>query len=165
MSQWSLTSKPNFYPADKVVATAKGWEHADTGEVLVCLRGLNSATTDAADAVGWTATVTYSGTEAMVTDDVITIVITGDETSFVTRNSYVGLGIGEATRSAIYDGVTSTDTAQKFNYTITADDVALATGVVVGTTIVGKVYDHAGRSKVLQTVTFTSPDTSTATVN
>lgn len=165
MSQFNLTKKPSWYAAEDISASSRGWVYDPTGEVLVACRGLDTKNTDAASAPTFTAAIAYSGTAAMVTDDIVTITITSTEAVKVSSIAYVVFNIDTDARQAVFDPATSTGTSLKFKYTIDETDSATAGQVSVGTTIVGTVSDLVGDSTVPVAVTFVAPNTSTATVN
>lgn len=134
-------------------------------EVLTAIRNMATKRSDAKSAPTFSAAVAYSGTAAMVTGDTLTLTITASEAVAVAANAYVAVTIGAATRHAVFVPALSSGTSLKFKYDINVSDVAVASGVVVGTTIVGAVADVVGEILVPATVTFVAPNTSTATVN
>jgi hypothetical protein len=173
MSQYSYTKKPNWIPmgvarsaydANDIVATSKGWVYQPTGEVMVTIRGLDTANADAVGVPTFTAAVTYSGTNLMVTGDVLTVTITASEEVRASKTSYIQVVIGSTTRNATLVSGSGT-TSLVFTYTVNEDDLASVGQVTVGTTIVGSVKDPVKQGSVPVTVTFTSPNTSTATAN
>ncbi len=177
MSQWSYIKKPNWvgdgkdaYSAANIVATMRGWEYQPTGEVIVAIGALNVKSGDVADAANaptFTAEVTYSGTSAMVTGDVMTVTLTPSEPVTVSGIPEIGLTIGANTRALVYDAGLSTTTSLVFKYTVVANDAALATEVfVAGLTTGGSVSDILPTGALITaSVSFASPDTTAATVN
>ncbi len=134
-------------------------------ELLTALRNFNTKSTDAVTPPTFTAAVSYSGTAAMVTGNVMTVTVTANEEVAVAADAYVAITIGVNTRHAVFVPALSTATDQVFEYTIVAGDSATAGNIHVGTTIVGAVADVVGEILVPATVTFVAPNTSTATAN
>jgi len=135
-------------------------------EVVVAISSLDTVYTDAFVAPTYTAAVTYSGTAAMVTGDIITVTLTANEPVEVQGAPRIALTVGAATRQMALHS-TSTSTSLVFKYTIVALDSAIAGGVVVAAaTNGGYVSDVLPQNKKqLATVTFTAPDVSLATAN
>lgn len=147
------------------VATVQGIAFRNT-EVVVAYRGLDAVVADVKVVPTFTAAITYSGTSAMVTGDVMTITLTASEAVEVQGSPKIAVTIGSVTRQATLDA-SSTDTSLVFKYTVVASDVATAGGVsVAGTTNGGYISDKLPANKrQTATVTFTAPDTSLVTVN
>ena len=135
-------------------------------EVVVACSGLQAAGVDQAVAVTYSAAVSYSGTAAMVTGNVMTVTLTASEPVEVLA-AKINVVIGVNTRQLTYKDTLSTTTSLVFQYTIVAGDLATAGNITVATSnSAGYISDVLpANKKALSTVTFTSPNTSTATAN
>lgn len=136
-------------------------------EVVAAISSLDTVYADAIVAPGFTAAVTYSGTSAMITGDILTVTVSSTEEVVVGGSPKIAVTIGANTRQAAFDQASSTTTSLVFKYTIVAGDVALAGNVsVAATTNGGQIADVLPANKRQPvTVSFTAPNTSTATAN
>lgn len=167
MSQYNYTKKPNWYDAGDVSASAKGWIHTPTGEVLVAIGNLDTKNTDAAAAPTWTLTLMANGN--YVTDDPMVLELVPSENVFVYGTPFIPVTIGATVRNFEYDPATSTPSSLKFNYTVVAGDVD-ADGITVADTLDvtnGAVYDLVGDSQSLisSAITYSVGTTTGITVN
>ena len=140
-------------------------------EVLTAIRDLSTIITDLAGAT-FTAAVSYSGTDLMVTNDTLTVTVTPSENVSVAAGSYVAVTLGSNTRHAVYNASLSTPISLVFQYKIVAGDSAVAGYVAIVGTIVGTVKIISPSTGSLQLVpktvvspTFSAPNTSLATAN
>lgn len=124
MSQWTYSKKPGWYPANKVEATPAGWSHVDTGELLVCIGGLDTLNTDA-DSVP-TFTITLPADGSYTEDDTLTFTVEASENVAVQHPASV-LPITFYTGKTVYasfDGAASDANSLVYKYVVTADDMA-----------------------------------------
>jgi large repetitive protein len=139
---WTLTTPPNWVPT--AVATDKGWEHPDTGEVLVAIGKLASA--NGAGPAPKSVTLGSNKAKWIAGDNFdIYVNFNGDVT--VTGTPRIAVTIGLNTRYANYLSGSGTGTL-KFRYTLVSGDtgaisignaVGLNGGSVVETAQVGKL--------------------------
>lgn len=146
MSSWTLKTPPTFRP--DAVASAKGWVHPVTGEVLVTIRGLTTKNVDALVVPTFTLTVPANATYHA--GDTLTFTVTSTEAMSVSGTPSIDLTIGVNSRQAQYVSIDATQKILTFAYVLVAGDVP-NTGITVANTIdlntVGK-----GKSKIVDVV-------------
>jgi len=111
-----------------------------------------------------TVALTGGNGQAFVTDDVVTLVMTGSKALTVTGTPRLSVATGGDTRYATYVSGSGT-TALTFTYTVVANDDATATEFVVESPALlngGTIKDIYANAA---TLTFTPPTTSTVTLN
>jgi hypothetical protein len=146
MSSWTLKTPPTF--RSDAVASASGWKHPVTGEVLVAIRGLTTKNVDALVVPTFTLAVpadaTYTVGQALV------FTVTASEAVSISGTPSIDVTIGSTVRQAQFTGIDATQKILTFSYTLVAGD-ADADGIAVANTIdlntVGK-----GKSKVVDQV-------------
>jgi len=142
MSNWTLTSPPSWVP--NAVATDKGWENPDTGEVLVAIGELatNNAAGPAPVSYAWTNTSTYKKE-----GDTIGIAVTFNGIVTVTGTPTIEVTIGVNARSAAYVSGSGSNVLL-FEYEVVAGDtgtitrtgnIVLSGGTIVETAQSGKL--------------------------
>ena len=151
MSQWSLNSAPKHAP--NAVATQKGWEDPDTGEVLVAIRQL-STKAGGADIVS----VTVTNLAALAQGSNLAVRVKYNEKVTVTVGAtivvkWTGVG-GDITLYAAAQTGVSTVVFNKQNDNTTQATVPAEAGTlsIEAQTLSGTIVDAAGgatSSKVL----------------
>ena len=165
MPQWTYTKKPGWYPSNKVEATAAGWAHVDTGELLVAIGGLDTLNTDAASAPTFTITLPADG--SYTEDDTLTFTIEATEDVAVQHlNSTLAITFYTGkTVCATFDGAASDANSLVYKYVVTADDMAfpLTAAALAGTDASadyeeGDVLTVAGGTGTAATITVDTVD-------
>ena len=159
---YPLTNNPTTATAQGIICV--------NPEVVATQPALDVLNADARVVPVYTASVSYSGTAAMITGDVLTVTLATSEPVQAQGNPTILATIGTGSASLVYDGITSTSTSLKFTHTILAGEHAVAGGVIIPNTISGGIFDlvldilSANRTQP-SVVSFTAPVTSAATVN
>lgn len=166
MSNWSLATPPTYRP--DAVATASGWTHPTTGEVLVTIRGLTTKRVDAL--VIPTFTISVPANASYAAGATLQFNVTASEPVTVSGLPSLDLTIGSNVRQAVYDPVASTSTVLIFKYVLVTGDTD-ANGISCANTIdlntVGKgksrvvdqIVGSAGQTVAASALTFTVPAT------
>jgi hypothetical protein len=131
-------------------------------EVVATLGGLYGVYADALAAPTFTAAITYSGTQNMVTGDQFRVTLTASEPVFVAGTPTITVTINGVAKLATYDAVDSTSTSLEFEYIVLASD-SIPTWAVTHAYALGAVYYHSPGGYYTVTTGYTSTGTFGAT--
>jgi hypothetical protein len=146
MSSWTLNTPPTFHP--DAVASAAGWKHPVTGEVLVAIRGLTTKNVDAGTVPTFVLAVPADGTYHA--GDKLTFTVTASEAVSVSGTPSIDVTIGANIRQAQFTGIDATNKILTFQYTLVAGDAG-ATGITVSPSIDLNTVSK-GKSKVVDLI-------------
>lgn len=131
MPQWTYKNKPAWYPSNKVEATPAGWAHTDTGELLVCIGGLDTSNTDAASVP--TFTLTLPADDNYESGETLTFTLASSEAVKVIGYPAIKItGDGGEFMYAQYNPTTSTSTSLKFDLVLGEENLYYNGGMVEG---------------------------------
>lgn len=168
MSVWTRTDPPTWFPT--AVVGTMGWEHPDTGELLVAISNFATKNGDVV-ALPTVVGVTVNN-EILETGDSLIVVVEFSEAVAVVGIPTIELTIGAEAKNLFFDSANSTATHVAFSYEVTELDSATAGEVVVGTEIVvdefNAVYNvlpGGSLSLISDPITFVAPVTDNVAIN
>lgn len=131
MSAWTYTTPPDWFPT--AIAVEMGWKNPTTGELLVAISNFTAKNTDVSTAPTIVGVTLNDG--PLVTDETLLVVVEFSEAVVAFGTPRIEIQFNGETRWAQFDAGASTPTHVAFSYLVTAEDVAAAGEVTLGTII------------------------------
>jgi len=157
MSQFSITKKPNHYPAADITASDGGWLYTNPVSGLteiiaaigrMALKMTGDAQGDAMAAPSWTLTMPANINHIEGSEMILTLV--SNEPVAVTGKPFISASFGGGKkRKFTYEIVYSTPTSLAFTYVIVAEDVGFLTVASEVSRGTGKIIDLDGEENNL----------------